>query len=151
VVAPAAAAPAPARAALPEELQRFVESRGISFGPEAQRESDAFAAEVRDPAWSPAMEAGVIDELSRSTLALADWYVECRRTRCMVVLVAGTIGQPRQAELPNGAVVREGRRIAETLNLLGIRAYRLEARYDTLVTLLPLHRRCGPECDEASD
>jgi hypothetical protein len=142
---PELASPRVASASDVSALQRFVDARGIAYGPQAQDVVNEFEALPDDPAWSSSMEVLLFGELARSTLPVADWYVECRRGRCLAILVLATVGQGRQGELPNGAVVREQGRIAAELQLLSVRGWRLTTRYDTLVTLLSFHRRCGPE------
>ena len=145
--------PQPPNASALDQLQRFIDARGISFGPQAQGVVVKFGAEARDQAWAPTMEAQIVAELARSTLAIADWYVECRRSRCAVILVTGTIGQRRQQELPNRMVTTEQQRLGAALNLLGLRGYRLGSEYDALATLLDFHRRCASEwnCLERAD
>jgi hypothetical protein len=132
-----AGGPAPA-------IERFLEVRGVSLTPALREVLDAFAAEPRDPWWASGMEARFQGELAQPTSMLAESYVECRRSRCITVLI-----RPRQQldDLrPLGREAVAGQtRLAQALGLLGGPIFAAATRDGAPVHWHTFHRRCGPE------
>jgi hypothetical protein len=126
-------------------LERFLELRGIIAVGAMQRDLAEFVAEPRDLGWAPGMEAQFQSELTKSTTTLTDSYVECRRSRCLVLLVrpAGThrplVGEETRAAL------QEHARVASSLSLFGFGAFAAVAPDGSLVSWNRFQRRCGPD------
>jgi hypothetical protein len=126
-------------------LERFLELRGITAVGAMRKDLTEFVAELRDSGWAPGMEAQFQSELAKSTTTLTDSYVECRRSRCLVLLVhpAGThrplVGEETRAAL------QEHARAASSLNLIGFGAFAAVAPDGSLVSWNRFQRRCGPD------
>jgi hypothetical protein len=126
-------------------LQRFLDVRGISLAAGAQKDFLEFIADPRDPAWAPGMEARFQSELAKGTRTLTESYVECRRTRCLVLLVEPP-GVQRDAKAAfTRADFDEQVATASSLNLFGIGTFAASTRDGALVRWQRYFRRCGPD------
>jgi len=128
-------------------IEGFLEVRGVALGPHLREALEAFTAEPRDPSWASGMEARFQSELSQSTLMLVESYVECRRSRCITLLIRPP-SAPQQLEglrLLGREAGAEQTRLAQTLGLLGGPMFGAAARDGALVNWHTFHRRCGPE------
>jgi hypothetical protein len=126
-------------------LERFLQLRGIAAVGAMQKDLAEFVAEPRDLGWAPGMEAQFQSELAKGTATLTDSYVECRRSRCLVLLVrpAGT-HRPLVGE-ETRAAAQEHARVASTLNLFGFGAFAAAASDGSHVSWNRFQRRCGPD------
>jgi hypothetical protein len=126
-------------------LQRFLDVRGISLNAGAQQDLLELIADPRDPAWAPGMEARFQSELTKSSRTLTESYVECRRSRCLVLLVE-PLGAQRD---PRAAFTRadfdEQVAVASSLNLFGIGTFAASTRDGALVRWQRYFRRCAPD------
>jgi hypothetical protein len=125
----------------------FLALRDVSLGPALREALDAFAAEPRDPSWASGMEARFQSELAQPTVMLAESYVECRRSRCIALLIRppGAQQQLEGLRLLGREAGAEQARLAQALGLLGGPIFLAAARDGALVHWHAFHRRCGPE------
>jgi hypothetical protein len=128
-------------------LRAFLELREVPTVDVVREDVDEFASETRDPNWSAQMEAQLQSQLSQTNLTLTGSYIECKTSRCIVVLVRPTAAydQREQVGLPNRAIVKAMSDAARTLGLLGSQSYQILAGDGALVHWQRLHRRCAPD------
>lgn len=142
-----AALPSAADDAPDSTLQRFLEVRGIPLSPGAQKDFVDFLAEPRDLGWAPGMEAEFQSELAKTSRTLTESHVECRRSRCLVLLLEPPGAQRDRDQAPpfTRADFDEQVALAQRLNLFGIGTFAVSARDGALVRWQRYFRRCNPD------